>query len=548
MLTLPDNWQQLWDEEGTICEYQIEIDGEIYNSYEDIEDGTLRIVKDVFTSKKPIGNTPCFIAEFCLRNKATKPSKSAVVTISIRLVNDIYFTDFVSLGEYKIYNRSEYSDGWTMYTCRDRMQMANQKYIPTDNNWPKSMLSILQETCPLIGVTLDPRSNIQSGSDWVIPDLGSVSIRYIWSAIAAAHGGNFIITPDQALLLVVPKIQSEESSWVHCEVDDMIAAAGEGKIDKLTFKHESNELSYGTSGDNNISIENPLLIENILRYAKSNLTGTLYNPMSVKSLFCTPLAEVQDTYCVEDIPTVMSSIETVYGIVPISNACSTSLTEQSNEYGFEDTIYNNLSSKIGGARKTAKATEEGLYKLKTGLSTSMYQNPDGSYAIARSAVESAISEEVQTPDGIKLTVLADSILDLIALKNEDGSFTSLASIKATASNAYAGLGNKVTADGDKKTASSVISAAVDGAIAKIKLESFDGKTLAEIAADVISLQGRIDLSGNVSVSDGQLTVLGNLVAAKSFQVGTDSFYIAGTKYTPTQITSTSGTVIVLGTT
>lgn len=73
------------------------------------------------------------------------------------------------------------------------------------------------------------------------------------------------------------------------------------------------------------------------------------------------------------------------------------------------------------------------------------------------------------------------------------------------------------------------------------------KTLAAILADQIKLQGRIDLSGNVSVSDGQLTVLGNLVAAKSFQIGSDSFYIAGTKYTPTQITSTSGAVMVLGT-
>ena len=71
-------------------------------------------------------------------------------------------------------------------------------------------------------------------------------------------------------------------------------------------------------------------------------------------------------------------------------------------------------------------------------------------------------------------------------------------------------------------------------------------SLAAILADIISLQGRIDLSGNVSVSNGQLTVLGNLVASDSFQVGRDSFYIAGKKYSPTQITSTTGIVTVLG--
>ena len=89
-----------------------------------------------------------------------------------------------------------------------------------------------------------------------------------------------------------------------------------------------------------------------------------------------------------------------------------------------------------------------------------------------------------------------------------------------------------------------MAARVDGAEASIILnaQNIDGvsKSVAEIKATYI------DLSGNVSVSNGQLTVLGNLVATDSFNVGKDAFYIAGTKYTPTQITSTSGTILVLG--
>lgn len=95
-----------------------------------------------------------------------------------------------------------------------------------------------------------------------------------------------------------------------------------------------------------------------------------------------------------------------------------------------------------------------------------------------------------------------------------------------------------------------LAAQVDGAEAKISLnaKNINGVTssLATIQADVVKLQGRIDLSGNVSVSDGQLTVLGNLVAAKSFQIGTENFYIYGKKYTPKSITSTTGAVLALG--
>ena len=95
-----------------------------------------------------------------------------------------------------------------------------------------------------------------------------------------------------------------------------------------------------------------------------------------------------------------------------------------------------------------------------------------------------------------------------------------------------------------ETAQASLGARVDGAEASINLnaQNINGvsKSVAEIKATYINLKG------NVSVSEGQLTVLGNLVATDSFQVGKNAFYIEGKKYTPTEITSTTGTVLVLG--
>lgn len=102
-----------------------------------------------------------------------------------------------------------------------------------------------------------------------------------------------------------------------------------------------------------------------------------------------------------------------------------------------------------------------------------------------------------------------------------------------------------------ETAQASLGARVDGAEASINLNAKNidgvGKSVATIQADVVELKGRIDLSGNVSVSDGQLTTLSGLVAANGFQIGGGNFYFKGTKFEPTQITSTSGTVLVLGT-
>lgn len=147
----------------------------------------------------------------------------------------------------------------------------------------------------------------------------------------------------------------------------------------------------------------------------------------------------------------------------------------------------------------------------------------------------AVSREIAKTDGKILKARNELIA---ALNNEDGAPEDLAS----------GLQNYVRYDLANKEgyAESVLFAQIgDKARAEISVYAVksgkESKTLAEILADVIKLQGRIDLSGNVSVSNGQLTVLGNLVARDSFQVGKDSFYIAGKRYTGKTITSTDNT-------
>lgn len=84
------------------------------------------------------------------------------------------------------------------------------------------------------------------------------------------------------------------------------------------------------------------------------------------------------------------------------------------------------------------------------------------------------------------------------------------------------------------------------------------KALAAILADQIKLQGRVDLTGSLSVQNGVVTSTGQIVSQKNIrantglsstklELDTSDITIAGKKYTPIQITSTSGTVLVLGT-
>lgn len=185
------------------------------------------------------------------------------------------------------------------------------------------------------------------------------------------------------------------------------------------------------------------------------------------------------------------------------------------------------SIRAGGAAKTAAQNKESIVGIKSDFKA-LIARVDSVVAGMDAYVLEKVFEDYK---------LAAADL-FAALQDEDDIIKSELSLQAS------------SIDG-LKTAQASLGARVDGAEASIGLnaQNIDGvaSSVATIQADVVSLKGRIDLSGNVSVSNGQLTVLGNLVATDSVNVGKDAFYIESKKYSPTEITSTSGAVLALGT-
>lgn len=103
---------------------------------------------------------------------------------------------------------------------------------------------------------------------------------------------------------------------------------------------------------------------------------------------------------------------------------------------------------------------------------------------------------------------------------------------------------------DLETASADLTTRVTGAEASIKLnaENINGvaSSVAAIQADVIDLKGRVDVTGSLSVSDGIVNVKSNLFVDGAITSYTNYIGIGGNYYEPKQITSASGTVLVLG--
>lgn len=386
----------------------------------------------------------------------------------------------------------------------DAILMGEQEYTPT-GNWPKSDAEVLDEMCWILGV----ECAWQPDNNFPIQKPTGYSVREIIGYIAAMYGGS-VTMDDSGKLKFVGLRQNQDGRDVvfsGLSVGDKLAP-----ITKVTLhKMDGNKFTAGDDSGRTLNVDSPWASQEVADYILESVEGYEYQPFTATGVIVDPVVEIGDVLNFGGTGKCCFHQNTVYGKSLVSTMGAMEEKELDHDYKYKS------SSSWGAGRAFAwlESKQEELYD---------------SFGVELDNVRSA--------------------LDVYVKETEDLQDAS-AALTTRVSGAETALEMNTQAIEDLQDASVEMAARVDGAEASIQLnaQNINGvsSSVATIQADVVELKGRIDLSGNVSVSDGQLTVLGNLVAAKSFQIGTDSFYVAGTKYTPTEITSTSGTVLVLGT-
>ena len=87
-------------------------------------------------------------------------------------------------------------------TAYDSMLRAEQVWEPDQSlEFPMTMQDTVTETASLVGISVDPRTVLNSAYTVDYP-ANDYTIRDVWRYIAAANGGNWIITSEGKLLLV----------------------------------------------------------------------------------------------------------------------------------------------------------------------------------------------------------------------------------------------------------------------------------------------------------------------------------------------------------
>ena len=189
------------------------------------------------------------------------------------------------------------------------------------------------------------------------------------------------------------------------------------------------------------------------------------------------------------------------------------------------------------------------------------------------AAQAEIKDTKETVDGIRMDTIAciadigDVKAGLAAIATADD----IKGLKEANTTLYAKISDDistVSADvvllskrtEEMESASATLSARVDGAEASLTLTAEKVEdhawAIATLDADVIELKGRVDVTGVLSVKDGAITSSGPIYAPNQTISGgtlksqdlyaSRNFYLQDVQYSPKEITSTSGTVLVLG--
>lgn len=180
-----------------------------------------------------IGNCIAKELHLVLRNVPDPIPRMAKIFMEFRLYeSNSAYSEWLPKGTYFVDTRDE-GNGIIRLNCYDPMLKCDVSFTqPGDQgNWPMLDTDIVSEIAERIGVTLDARTPPIMNKRYEIgyPNYGesAYTMREILSHIGAAYGGNWVITDENKLrLIVLGDIPADSSNYLITQDGEYITIGG----------------------------------------------------------------------------------------------------------------------------------------------------------------------------------------------------------------------------------------------------------------------------------------------------------------------------------
>lgn len=217
--TTSNLWKSLWRDQNTETEYCFDINGTLYGPEAEVEHSVTSGLYESFG----IGNATT--SQLTLSVYADDIPRGATIKRYIRLKNGDQASEWIPKGVFFVNRRSE-DDGYWTVEAFDSMRKAEVVWEPDQSlNFPMKMTDAVTEFARIMQVSIDDRTVLNENYTIDYP-ANDYTIRQELCYIAAAHGGNWIIT-DAGKLLLVPLLSiPEETNYLVDEHGDAITFGG----------------------------------------------------------------------------------------------------------------------------------------------------------------------------------------------------------------------------------------------------------------------------------------------------------------------------------
>lgn len=218
-LTTSDLWKSLVGMRGTVAEYQFDINGAVYGPDSEIEHS----VESGLFEEFGFGNASC--ASLSMAIYADEIPRAATIKRYIRLRNGDTVSEWLPHGVFFTNRRADDDGRWTVEAF-DAMRKAEVVWEPDRTlEFPMTMPDAVKEFSRIMGVEIDNRTSLNSSYTIDYP-ANDYTIRNELEYIAAAHGGNWIITYEGKLYLVPLGSEPEETNYLVTQNGDAIVFGG----------------------------------------------------------------------------------------------------------------------------------------------------------------------------------------------------------------------------------------------------------------------------------------------------------------------------------
>lgn len=217
--TTSELWKTLWRTRNTVKEYKFEINDVEYGPEEEVEHSYSNGIFEDFG----FGNA--YTASLTLSLFTDEVPRAATIKRYIRLRNGAQVSEWLPKGTFFTNTRSD-DDGYWTIEAYDSMRKAEVVWTPDQSlEFPLSMPAAAAEFARILGVELDSRTMLNANYTIDYP-ANDYTIRNELCFIAAAHGGNWIITDENKLYLVPLLSAPAETNYLVEEYGGAITFGG----------------------------------------------------------------------------------------------------------------------------------------------------------------------------------------------------------------------------------------------------------------------------------------------------------------------------------